>query len=81
MPYLECLSPLENQNRVDIIEFILKSRDRASEDDYSSRSTLTSMFSGSDKISNLKILPTLDEFEKVIYTFIKSSSLLKIFIT
>jgi len=65
VPYLESLMPFENRHRLDIIEFIINSRDRSSEGDYSSRSSLNSMFSGSDKVSNLKILPTLDEFERV----------------
>jgi len=65
---------------VELIEFIRKSKDRSSLDDYSSRSSLNSIFAtgpeGDSAASAIKILPTLDEFERVISFFSISLTLL-----
>ena len=66
---LDDLFPTEFEAPADLIEFIRRSKDRTSPDDYSSRSSLNSMFEGPDGATNLKFLPTVEEFERVSSKF------------
>ena len=62
---LDDIFPAEFDVPCDLIDFIRRSKDRTSAEDYSSRSSLNSMFEGPNGPTNVKILPTLEEFERV----------------
>ena len=65
IPMLDHLPALHLNVQADLVDFIRQSKDRSSADDYSTRSSLNSMFAGPDGPSSIKILPTIEEFEQV----------------
>jgi hypothetical protein len=64
---LDDIFPPEFEVPGELIEFIRKSKDRSNSEDYSGRSSLFSMFGGPSGNSFVKILPTLEEFERVTF--------------
>ena len=73
IPMTDEIIPNDFDVLYEFIEFIRKSKDRSSPDDYSSRSSLNSIFAagpeGDSAASPIKILPTIDEFERVLSLF------------